>query len=553
MSAKRVLVLLGMLAAVAAATEYQSGFARNWLHEYEQSKPLAGKPEVTGLKAAQLPNGHWRVEFDYFHPGPAHKGHYRIEQLVAGESAAEPPQYQLVNAGPAVRGRDHVSIELSHPTPEDKRFTREVKVTVFESPPLVAVASQSIPLAIEWPTFELMRINETLAHSTPEKVVAEQALRIDSENEWQIRDAGKVLEAVVKKYPQTDSAYLELARIAMKSNWGPEGLAQAESLLEAAKQIRPDNPNMKVLLGYVYTHQKRFKEAGPLFAEVAQSPTPNLWLWTNWGELLEMQDKPAAAVEKYKQATAQPPKDDTYDRARRYAFERLIAIADQRHDIAAGEALHKQRTDDYGLTNCYGPAYARFLLYQKVDVPAALAVGEKIAQVRCPLGDVKEILGVAGYMKWAEAREPERGELLRQARVNFPAGPKLFYRLASNDKMMDVARQLAAAGDKIDQVDNYNLTALAYALQEHQGAVARRLVRLGARTDAPVGPEQMPVALIPVVSRDFESIKLMQGLGVDYSRLRYHGFTAFDHARQTQDRELLDALEPKGRGALKAA
>jgi tetratricopeptide (TPR) repeat protein len=551
MSNKRPLILMGILLALVAAVLYQYGPLQAHLAASEQQKPLPGKPEISALKLQQLSSGRWEVEFDYFYPGLAGQGSYRVEQLAAGESTAQAPQYFVVTAWSAVRGRQHVRTEINRPLPETWRFTREIKVTIEQGARQV-VASQQLPVAIEWPSVELMRINEMAATGTAEQVVAAQALKIDTERSDELRQARSVLEVLLKKHPQTDTAYIELARIAMKSNWGPEGLAQAESLLEAARQIRADNPNTKILLAYVYTHQKRLKEAEPLFAEVAQSPTPNLWLWTNWGELLEMQDKPAAAVEKYKQAIAQPPKDDTYDNARRYAFERLIAIAHQRRDVQAGEALHKQRTADYGLTNCYGPAFARFMLYEKVDVEGALAVGEKIAQVRCPLGDVNEILGVANYTKWAAAQEPARGELLRQARVQFPAGPKLLYRLASNDRMLEVARQLVAAGDKVDQVDNMNLTALAYALQEHELATARRLVRIGARPDAAVGPEQLPVALIPVVNRDIEGIKLMQGLGVDYSKLRYRGMTAFDHARQTQDRQLLDALEPKGKG-LKSA
>jgi cytochrome c-type biogenesis protein CcmH/NrfG len=47
----------------------------------------------------------------------------------------------------------------------------------------------------------------------------------------------------------------------MKTNWGPEGLNQAEKYLMSALKIDAKHANTKVLLGYVYTHQKRYQEA----------------------------------------------------------------------------------------------------------------------------------------------------------------------------------------------------------------------------------------------------------------------------------------------------
>jgi tetratricopeptide (TPR) repeat protein len=449
-----------------------------------------------------------------------------------------------------------VKTELPRPVEDAQRLTREIKVTIETSGANGAhgiAATQVLPVSIEWPTFAMMAANEAASKGSPEEVVAAQALKIDAaESEEDFREIRNVLEVVVKNHPKTDAAYIELARVAMKMKWGPEGLSEAEGLLDSARGIRQDNPNMKILFAYVYAHQRRFKEAAALFEDVAKSPTPNLWLWANWGELLEMQDKPEAAIQKYKQAVAQPPKDDTYDRARRQAYARLIALNLQLHDLGSAEALYKQRIADYGNANCHGAGYANFLLYQKSDVDGALAVSQKLQPGQCAGSDANEISGAVNYVKWAAAQEPERSEFLRQARVQFPAGPRLFYKFASNEKMFEVARKLSAAGDKVDQVDNMNFTALAYALQERDAAAVRRLVRLGASPDALVGAQKVPVALIPVVNRDFGGIKLLMSLGVDYSKIRYNGATAFDHARQTQDRELLDALEPKGK-AMKTA
>jgi len=548
----RPLILMGILLALVGVIVFQSSPVRDAIAAYERERPLPGNAEISGLKVTQAPNGHWQVDFDYFYPGGSGAAWYRIFQRAMGDGPAKVPEYASASQ-PVMRGRGHVKTELPRPVNDAQRLTREVKVTLEFSGANGShgiAASQVVPVSIEWPSFEAMAANDAASRGTPEQVVAAQALKIDAaKDEDDLREIRNVLEVVVKNHPKTDSAYIELARVAMKAKWGPEGLSQAEGLLDAARGIRADNPNTQVLAGYVYAHQQRFKEASLQFDQAAKSPTPNLWLWTNWGEMLEMQGKPDAAVEKYKHAIEHPPKDDTYDRARREAFGRLIALARQRHDLQAVDALYRQRAADYGAGNCYGAAYADFLLYEKFDIEGALAATGKLQAGQCPSVDLNEIPGAVNYVKWAAAKEPERAELLRQARVQFPSGPKLFYRLASNDKMFDAARQLVAAGDKIDQVDNMNFTALSYALQQRDGATVRRLVRLGAHPDAPVGPQKIPAALIPVINRDLNGVKLMMSLGVDYSKLRYNGATALDHARQTQDRELLEVLEAaKGKG-----
>jgi ankyrin repeat protein len=119
------------------------------------------------------------------------------------------------------------------------------------------------------------------------------------------------------------------------------------------------------------------------------------------------------------------------------------------------------------------------------------------------------------------------------------------YLLARGDRTSDVVAQLVAAGEKIDQKDNDNLTALAHAVQNEDLASARRLLRLGAKPTTPVGFDDTPVALIPVMSRNIEMIKLMRQFGADYGKIRYQGSTAFEFAKQTGDTELSDALSSR--------
>ena len=96
--------------------------------------------------------------------------------------------------------------------------------------------------------------------------------------------------------------------------------------------------------------------------------------------------------------------------------------------------------------------------------------------------------------------------------------------------------------------DNQRMDALTYALASGDIAAARRLIAIGARTDALIGAEQMPVALVPVLNADVAGIALMQKSGVDYAKLRFRGATALDWARQQGDEQVLNALKPGSKG-----
>ena len=140
----------------------------------------------------------------------------------------------------------------------------------------------------------------------------------------------------------------------------------------------------------------------------------------------------------------------------------------------------------------------------------------------------------------------EGPEALRRARVELPVGPRLFHLLAETDRTAAVAKQLVAAGEDISMQDNNRMDALAYALTSGDAKAAGRLLAAGARPDSRVGPEQMPVALVPVLMGDTEAVALLQRAGVNYSQLRFRGLTALDVARQRQDEAMVRALGRRG-------
>jgi tetratricopeptide (TPR) repeat protein len=407
------------------------------------------------------------------------------------------------------------------------------------------LASQQVAHTIQWPDVQSWFRERELASKSPQQILDDAVDLIDTGDSRSLDEAKRLLERLITRDTRFDAGYVELARVAMKTNWGLEGLRQAEDLLSSALQIHPDNVNAKILLGYVYAHQGRHKPAEALFAEAAQTDTRNLWLWANWGEVLVMQGKLERAVEKYREAVTRPRTHDTYDRARLDAYERLLALLQKHQDLDGMEALHKQRTQEFGPGSCHSASYARFLLQQRGDTTAAIALARQAVQGSCNFAFAHEVLGLAYYVIWADANGAARDEALHQARVFLPAGPRLLYQLAASERTVVAIRQIKATGESLDLRDNRRLTALAYAIQDQDLETARRLLRLGARPDAAIGPDDMPVALLPVISGDIAAVRLMQQFRVDYTKLRHHGTTAVEYAKRIGDRRLLEAIAPR--------
>jgi tetratricopeptide (TPR) repeat protein len=541
-SSRRPAVLMGILLLLLSGYLAQSHFKGQLTTSQALPARLAGQNSVSKFKVQQDKAGLWVADFDYFWNGEP-RILLQIELLPHVASANDSTGFSRQNTFVVMLspGAHHARVRIQHPGSE--QTTRQLAVTLRDHlPGGRVIAIQQIDQVIEWPSLNTWMQRQQLAGSTPEQNLKRAVALVDSDSGPELAQAKYTLEYLISQDPKLDAAYVELARVAMKTNWGPEGLHQAEGLLSSALQIRPDSANAKILLGYIYAHQNRFAQAQALFAEVAKSDPPNLWLWANWGELLATQHKNAEAESTYRQAIAHPVTHDTYDRARKFAYNALLRLLGQRKDLDAMEALYKQQVADYGSGSCYSSDYARFLLQVRGDTQGAIDLARRALNQDCEDSPARQVLGLAEYVKWATTTGSERAESLNQARIFLPAGPTPLYLLATSERTSPAIKQLIASGEQIDQKDNERRTALAYALQSGDLGAARRLLALRARPDTPVGYEDIPVALIPVTAGNIEGIRLMREFGVDYSKLRYRGATAFDFAKQMGNSAVLEAL-----------
>lgn len=484
---------------------------------------------ISGIVVRPGQDDSWLLDFDYTFRGKP-PATWRIELIPAPGVDASKFRTKQVRLYPPEPGRHHIATVLQYPG--EGHSVQIVVSIVRDDPTGETLASARIDKTIQWPSQEDVDLRYAIDS-------------IDNGSSELLHEARLRLEHLLAKNPNNALAYVELARIAMKSNWGPEGLHHAETLLDSALKLSPQSPDAKILLGYVYTHQDRFGEAASLFADAARSNPPNLWLWTNWGEMFEMQGKTDQAIAKYREAVTRPFGTAKSYTARRNAYIFLLRLLEARQDADGMEALYKQRIDEFGNDSCYSADYARFKLYVRGDTQGAIAIARSALDLNCEDTPSRQILGLANYVQWAKGTGTSSVEALNKARVFLPAGAMVLYFLAESDKTVVAAEKLIANGERIDQLNNDKMTALGLALQNGKLAAAERLLRLGARAETPVGYAQVPAALMPVLDGNIDAIRLMQRHGVDYSKLTYRGATAIDYAKQMGDHELLEVLQPK--------
>ena len=349
-------------------------------------------------------------------------------------------------------------------------------------------------------------------------------------------------EQLLEQTPSLDSAYVELARATLNTADGPEGLHQAEELLDTALQLKPANTYAKILLANTYSEEGHLGKAEVLFKEAAAAHSSNPWLWENWGELLQREHQTDQAAILYRKVIARPMTHDRDDRARLRAYDQLLALLQGRKDFDGMEALYKQRIAEYGWGSCYSAGYTRFLLQTRGNIDGAIDSARRALHQSCNDAPSRELLGLAEYAKWAGSKGAPRVEALNQARIFLPMSARVLYVLATSERTAAAGRQLVAAGEPIDQKDDDGLDALAYALQDQDYDAVRRLVALGARPETPVGPMAIAVGLMPVLSGDAAGVRVLRKLGVQYSKLRYRGVTALDFAKQQGNPAVLAAL-----------
>lgn len=524
----------------------------------DSSRALTGDA-ISSLEVKQNANGQWVAVCELSLSGKLSWRQLTIEAVVDPErSSNDPNAITMVNPD-AKAGAQSQTVLLKRPDLYSDFYNARLEIVerthkqvqtewviaklngLMDDGRAVKV-SKVVRQTIKWPDKRVWDADQTIAIDGPSKSLNKAVQLIDEGNSETLASARLLLERLLLRDGKMAAAYIEMARVSMKTNWGVEGLLQARRYLDSALSIDPENVNALILRGYVSAHQGRYKEAEADFLNASRSNPPNLWLWSNWGEVLVMQGKMDDAIKMYLKGVNHPPTNDTYDRAREDAYAKLISIYEGKRDLESVEKMHKNRVHDFGGVGCYVVKYAFFKIVERDDPDAAIDLLKDFNQFDCGNENSKEALGMAYYVKWAQSSGSQRMDFINRARIYFPIGAQLFYRLGSSASTLNAAKALANSGESIDQKDNNGMTALAYAIERREYDIAGRLVKLGGSPTALVGEQAVPVALIPVFNNDLEGVRLLRKLGVNYSVVNFQGVSAMNYARKIGNKKMLDVL-----------
>lgn len=506
---------------------------------------LAGNNEIKSIEIRKGENGALEANVRYFYRGGESNPVLRVIT-----DSPEPNAHFYFDEeqnAPIKKGEHSATIEIKRQPIPQKEFTSHKVIASLGSKFGPTKVKKEIEYSIEWPDSFSYNRNREFTKKTTTELYKEAVEFIDQADSRTFNQAKKNLERILLKDPAYIDAYPELARFSMKSNWGPEGLKQAETYLLSGLALQKDHANSHVLLGYVYTHQNRFDEAEQEFITAEKLGTNNLWLWANWGELNALRGKHEEAISTYLKAIASPRTYNTYDRARLDAYRKLFALLNTQEELSKADELYKRRAEEYPNSPCFLTEYAAFRISRFEDFQGALNAGRKAIDAGCDSTESRQIMGVANYLAWASTEGQQRDAYLSQAQIFFPESPQLIYLLSRNDSTSKVLSELKKQFISIDTKDNENYNALAYALMENDISSARRLIKLGAQPAEPVSEQEYPVALIPVFHQHTEGVQLLLENGVNLATMKYRGISALGYAEQLENPEIYQLIKSKSR------
>lgn len=500
--------------------------------QYPQTtyKTLPGNNEIVSVTLIEVSTYKAELEIEYFYNGAV--GPYallHIEIPLSADSADTTKQIRTavrINTG---KNKIKAPVHRFLSGVPAKLQTKTAKVAILR-PGGGELVSRTFEQTIYWPSSDQF----SLASNELGEVERLYKLCVDTiDSERDLDNAKRGLEKILLAKPEYVPAYAELARYQMKTNWSPDGLAQAEQSLNTALRLDPNHANSHVLIGYVYTHQRRFKEAEAALRKAEKIGTGNIWLYTNWGVLRALEGKRHEAIEKYRKAIEAPPSLKTHERARSDAYVHLLEIftADKRWSEA--DTLHQQRITKYPDNGCHKADYALFHLVRNGDHENAIAIGSKALEQQCPVQHIDErlILAMAYYTKWAKLLGS--GADARTADQHFNRGqalysdmPKLLYSLARSSHTATVIPSLKRRGIVVDAPDREGISALVHSIINRDMVATDNLIRHGSNVNQRLNADGLTPLMLAASRGDYDFVAMLLRKGADRNLRTRSGYTA---------------------------
>ena len=501
----------------------------------DNSATFPGANTLYSVKVTSVNPYNAMFQIDYFYNGL--KGPTaRIEVELPTKPGNSSPEKRIPSGQfRAIPGRHKALAHVRRASSDYDKSTQTQALRVTLKDTKGALLTEKIfQQTIEWPSSNPYTLNSN-ALKEIERLYELCVRTIDSGN--QLGLAKGALEQILLAKPDFVPAYAELARYHMRTNWNEEGRAQAERALKSALRIDPQHANSMVLLGYVYAHQKRFKEAEETLRKAEKIGTPNIWLYTNRGEMYAMQGRMPQAISAYKQAISAPKNLETYERARADAYWRLINILVARKNFKEADELYAQRIQKFPDEGCYKAYHADFRLRKFGDYESAITLGTESLRQGCQ-NEARKILSMAYYTKGAAvlksgAKSSDADQYLNRAQVLYAEIPSMLSALASSKYTTPVIPVLKNRGVGVDTSDRNGMTALALSVAAGDLDSTRTLIGQGADVNHRLTEVGLTPLMVAASRGDKAIVALLLRNGADPGARSRIGFTAGDLATQS--------------------
>jgi len=444
-----------------------------------------------------------------------------------------------------------------HPNRNAAHKSKKIKVVVVDSqfkPKLKESAIIDFP--IDWPEYLPYAGDENDKIFKEAQKIIDNYGRFSWADKIQMAAAKNKLETILNRSPGYVAAYIELARYHMKTGKFSESLGQSERLLKAALAENDKYADTYVLLGYVYTHQKKYKQANNTFERAQKIGTNNLWLYVNHGELYEKMGNKKGAILEYKKAISKKRKNDRNDLPLEAAYNKLIRLYKEDIDKNVNNwdlvnALHTKKVKVFPGMSCNYISYANDLILYSTDYDKALKQAKKAKRLQCLWHEkVETVLVLSHIMKWYDLLEKDK----KQAERHYHQGLIRLKNMAALITTLAYTKKTQAVLKKLVEIKHINLDAkwtddttalVKYVQTGNKGAVIV-LLRLGANPNTTHFAYKITPVMLAVMQKDLSILEQLLNYGGDRNLKDKQGNTALDYAKKINRKDAIHILMKDG-------